>query len=354
MKRLLSILLALLLLSGCAATVLTTDDTTAPPTEVQTRPTEPPFAWQLNLDEALSEQLRGAVDGTDILSIVVVQNGAIAGEYYKEGYHEKSLFPMHSCTKSVTSALIGIALEEGLIESVDTLIADFFPQIAGEKNREDITIRHLLEQTSGIEWPEWGNGAAKWFSFVTSANWVDHVLSKPMAAKPGAVFNYSTGNTHLLSAILDQVSGDALAFAESRLFAPLDIENYELNSDPQGIIDGGSGLSMATRDAAKFGQLYLHGGKWEGRQLVPAAWAEESTKPHSAGYNRYGQYGYQWFIKKFGEYDAYYAVGHGGQYIIVVPELELVTAINSGTFGNIYTPQTVFQEYILKKISSPS
>lgn len=346
MKKIILIVLALSLLFGCATgTEVIIEETTAPATAE--KPTEPTFAWEMNRNAALSEQLSNAAEGTDITAVVVVKNGAIVGEYYKEGYNETSLLRLHSCTKSVTSALVGIALEEGLIEDVDTPISDYFPQIIGNKYQEEITIRHLLEQTAGIEWPEWGTGGTMWLSFVLSENWVDYVLSRPMAAKPGAVFNYSTGNTHLLSAILDQVDDDALAFADGRLFAPLGIENYEFNSDPQGIIDGGSGLSLTARDAAKFGQLFLQNGKWNGRQIVPAAWVGESTRPHAAGYNRYGKYGYQWFVKQFGEYDAYYAVGHGGQYIIVVPALELVTAINSRTFGNIYTPQTIFQEYIL-------
>ena len=347
--------------SSSPVTQTTEAPTTAPP---------PVFAWEFGtpeangMDAAVLEKMHGAVQqDDDILSVVVVKNGVIIDEYYKEGKSETTQFPLHSCTKSFTSALIGIAIDEGLIDGVDVLISNYFPQIAGETGREDITIRHLLEHTSGIEWPEWGSGASKWFAFVTSPNWVDYVLSRPMAANPGNVFNYSTGNTHLLSAILDQVYGKAAGgaraadFAYDRLLKPLGIEDYEFNTDPQGIIDGGSGLAMRARDSAKFGQLLLQRGKWydapggPARQIVPEAWLADATRAHAAGYNRYGKYGYQFYIKSFGKYDAYYAAGHGGQYIFVVPALELVTVINSWSLGNMYTPQTYFQDYVLKALA---
>ena len=377
MKKVLLFLLAVLMIvaSGCGddaadgkpagssvpVTQTTEVPTTAPP---------PVFEWKFGtpqahgMDAAVLEKMHNALQqDDDILSAVVVKNGVIIDEYYKEGKDETSQFPLHSCTKSFTSALIGIAIDEGLIDGVDVLISDYFPQIIGEPDRGDIKIRHLLEHTSGIEWPEWGSGASKWFAFVTSPNWVNYVLTRPMAAKPGNVFNYSTGNTHLLSAILDQAYGKAVPgaravdFARDRLLAPLGIENYEFNTDPQGIMDGGSGLMMSARDSARFGQLLLQRGKWYdtpgglARQIVPADWLAEATRAHAAGYNRYGKYGYQFYIKTFGGYDAFYAAGHGGQYIIVVPELELVTVINSWSLGNMYTPQTYFQDYVLKALA---
>jgi len=364
MKKVLLLLLAIwiILLSGCGDGAAINGPTGVSPTVTEIPVTKPPsFEWQFGppeahgMDAAVLEALHDAVQDADILSIVIVKNDVIIDEYYKKGYDETSLFPLHSCTKSFTSALIGIAIDEGLIDGVDVLISDYFPQVIGEKDREDITIRHLLEHTSGIEWPEWGQSASKWLSLVLSENWVDYILSRPMAAKPGAVFNYSTGNTHLLSAILNQACRTtALDFADERLFRPLGIENYEFNTDPQGIIDGGSGLSMRARDSARFGRLYLHQGKWEdggpARRLVPEAWAAESTRAHAAGYNRYGKYGYQWYVKDFGAYHAFYAAGFGGQYIIVVPALELVTVINSRSFGNMYAPQTYFQDYILAAV----
>ena len=373
MKKILLLLLALLIIfaSACGEGAITSEPTSgsAPATEATAPPTtEPPppvFEWKFGAPEAHGmnteklEALHTEVQkNDDLLSIVVVKDGVIIDEYYKKGSDETTLFPLHSCSKSFTSALVGIAIDEGLIDGVDVLISNYFPQIVGQKDREDITIRHLLEHTSGIEWPEWGSGASKWFSFVTSQNWVEHVLSKPMVARPGKVFNYSTGNTHLLSAILDQVyaGGRATDFAHARLMEPMGIEKYEYNTDPQGIMDGGSGLSMRARDSAKFGLLLLNKGKWDdeqsgaAKQLIPAEWVADATKPHSAGYNRYGKYGYQFYIKSFGEYDSFYAAGHGGQYIFVVPELKLVTVINSWSLGNMYTPQTYFQDYVLAAV----
>ena len=362
MKKLLSLLLALVLIfavPGCGSGGAEADESVeaAETTLVTTEPaTEAPPAngWEFDtpenhgMDGALLARFHEAIGTTDVTSIVIVKNGYIVDEYYKGEFDEDSVFRFNSCTKSFTSALIGIAVEEGLIRGIDTRIAEYFPQIdeSGSAYQKEITIRHLLEHTAGMDWPEWGGSI--WRPFVSAENWVDFILARPMAARPGAVFNYSTGGSHLLAAILEQACGTtARDYMFERLLDPLGIESAELRADPQGVMDGGNGLSMTARDAAKFGQLYLERGMWRGRQIVPEAWVAQSTKRHSAGYASFGQYGYQWWVKTFGEYSAYFAQGHGGQYIIVVPALELVTVMTSRAGTNGAAPQRYFSDYVL-------
>ena len=324
-----------------------------------TTPTEeiPDNNWKFDTPEnhgvnaALLNKLHKEIETTDILSCVIVKEGYIIDEYYKDGYDENSLFRMHSCTKSVTSALIGIAIDKGLLSGVEAQLTDFFPQLATSDNpyRQEMTILHLLEHTSGIEWPEWNGPIFR--PFVTSQNWVEFIFAQPMAAKPGSTFNYTTGGSHLLSALLQQATGEtAYDFALKHVIKPVGMDSVQWSADPQGITDGGNGIYMSARDAAKFGQLYLNNGRWGEKQIIPEEWVRESTKPQSAGYTRYGKYGYQWWVKAFGEngaYNAYYALGHGGQYIFVVPELKLVTVITSLSSANVYTPQPYFNDYVI-------
>ena len=192
-----------------------------------------------------------------------------------------------------------------------------------------------------LEWYEWGGSYSNWEEFRSAENWVDYILGRQQVAQPGAVFNYSTGNTHLLAAALEAAVGKSLLeYGQENLFAPMGIETLTWGTDPQGVTDGGNGVRISSRDAARFGQLYLQKGSWKGEQLVPADWVAESTSVQNPGPGgSTGQYGYQWWIRPYGvnafgtyqaphgaaQYDAYHAFGAWGQYIFVVPELELVT-----------------------------
>ncbi len=300
--------------------------------------------------------LHQAAAQTEIYSIVTAKDGVIIDEYYKEGYDAKSVFRLASCTKSISGALIGIAIDKGYVSGVDTKLTTYFPGLAqsGDAYKQEITLAHLLTHTAGFEWYEWGGG--KMFGqFTRSENWVDFVLNRPIAAKPGTTFNYSTGGSHLLAAVLQQATGRTAAdFGQEFLFEPLGMDSVRWSHDPQGITDGGNGISMTARDAAKFGQLYLNGGEWQGRQVVPAWWVEESVKVQFQRWDHSGSYGYQWWIRPFGDenYDTFYAMGHGGQFIFVVPELGLVTVITS-RFSDTYAPRPYFYDYILAACAPP-
>lgn len=306
-----------------------------------------------NMDAAVFERMHAALEGSSVYAMVTAKDGVIIDEYYQEGYDEDSVFTLHSCSKSFTSALVGIAIDQGLIGGADDLLSDYVPQVLdlADTDKQKITLRHLLTHTSGLEWYEWGGGYSNWEEFRSAPNWVDYILGRNLVSQPGTAFNYSTGNTHLLAAALQQATGkNELEFGKENLFDPLGMESVEWETDPQGISDGGNGISMTARDAARFGQLYLNGGAWNGRQLISSDWLEASTSVQNNGAgDGTGSYGYSWWTRSFGagNYDTYYAFGAWGQYIFVVPELNLVTVIASRGPQNSYVPRPYFTDYVL-------
>lgn len=306
-----------------------------------------------NMDPQTFARMHEALSDSSVYAMVTAKDGVIIDEYYQDGYDENSVFALHSCSKSFTSALIGIAIEQGMIGSVDDPLSDYLPQVLDlpDTDKQKLTLRHLLTQTSGLEWYEWGGGYSNWEEFRSAPNWVEYILGRNLVSQPGAAFNYSTGNTHLLAAALEQAAGmSELAFGKANLFEPLGMDSVEWGTDPQGVSDGGNGISMTARDAARFGQLYLNGGLWNGAQLIPADWLEESTSAQNNGAgDGTGSYGYSWWIRPFGtgNYDTYYAFGAWGQYVLVVPELDLVTVIASSGPQSSYASRPYFTDYVL-------
>lgn len=306
--------------------------------EPEPEPPEPVFSqWGTGLpedhgiDPSALVALHTSLTGTNIYAVLTVRDGVIVDEYYQDGYSQESIFPLHSCSKSFTSTLTGLALEEGLIDSLDAPIETWFPQLAGNPKGQ-ITIRDLLVHKSGLEWHEWDGDS--FFALNRSENWVDYVLSQPLLYEPGTVFSYTTGGSHLLAAILEQATEDGmLKYAGEKLFTPLGMESVQWGTDTQGILDGGNGIRMTVRDAARFGQLFLNNGLWEGERLVPEEWISQATAIHEQRYGGGGSYGYQWWIRSFGQqgYDSFFAMGAMGQFIFVVPELSLVTVITADT-----------------------
>lgn len=371
MKKILTILLAgALLLSACShpntAPSSNSVAASSPPVLSEAAPAPEPEpepavdnGWKLDtpenhqMDPDILAQLHTALADSQVTAMVTAKDGVIVDEYYGEGYDETSVFALHSVSKSFTGALVGVALEEGLIGSVDDLLSGYLPQVAEQEDarKQQLTLRHLLTHTSGLEWYEWGGGTSNWREFQSAPNWVDYILGRQLVHEPGAVFNYSTGNTHLLSAVLQQATGmSELAYGQEKLFTPLGMDSVQWKTDPQGITDGGNGISMTARDAARFGQLYLNGGSWNGWQLISEQWLAQSTSVQNAGPGgSTGQYGYQWWVRSFGagSYETYYAFGAWGQYIFVVPALNLVSVIASHYPQDSYAPRPYFTDYVL-------
>lgn len=300
-----------------------------------------PWEWQhdtlenQNINRSAIEDVHTSLDSYPINAEVIIRNGLMVDEYYKDGYDENSIFTLQSTSKSVTSAIFGIAIDKRYIEDVDEPISTYFPQILkyGSEYKNQITIWNLLTHTTGLDVSD----TANWDAWLASDNWINYVLDKPAVSKPGTVFNYFTGNTHLLSAIISQSTGQTTYdFGKKYLFDKLDMNSVQCTTDSQGISDGGNGFAMDIHDMAKFGQLYLNNGVWEGEQIISSEWIEQSTTLQFDRLSGSADYGYQWWVRTFGDqnYPAYFAQGHYGQYIFVVPDLELVVAFTSHYEGS--------------------
>lgn len=377
MKKTYSLLLAAtLILSGCANAPVAPSASPPPPSSAMEAPVQEPSpstpepeptpkvdnSWKLDAPENHSMNpdsftaLHEALSGSTVYAMVTAKDGVIIDEYYMDGYDKTSTFALHSCSKSFTSALVGIALEQGMIGSIDDPLSKYLPQVLelADTDKRKITLRNLLTHTTGLEWYEWGGGRSNWQEFRSAPNWVDYILGQSLVTQPGTQFNYGTGATHLMAAALEQAVGmNALDFGKANLFQPLGMDSVDWGTDPQGIIDGGNGITMTARDAARFGQLYLDGGIWNGKQLISQEWLEQSTSVQNAGPGgSTGEYGLSWWVRSFNGYDSYYAFGAWGQYIFVVPELDLVTVIASKGPQDSYLPRPYFTDYVLAALSS--
>jgi CubicO group peptidase (beta-lactamase class C family) len=329
-------------------------DTALPEEEVYW-PTE---AWRVaapheqGMDAAVLGQMLDAIDeqNLNIDSVVVVHNGYIVAEKYYPPYKQDTMHDLYSVTKSVVSALIGIAIQAGYINSVDDLVLDFFPERTFENDdplKRSITLEHLLTMSSGLAWD--------WDEMVSTRDWVQYVLDQPMVIEPGTEFYYSSGNAHVLSAIIQEASGlNTRDFAQLYLFDPLGISEIRWKTDLDGIPKGGWGMAMKPRDMAKLGYLYLNQGRWDGRQIIPAEWVAASTA-------RYVQVpeplepwdlymGYLWWLHQDGPYAAH---GTKGQFIYVIPDSDLVVVFTSNLPDSKFAqPQLLIRDYIIPAVTA--
>lgn len=278
-----------------------------------------PTAWRDGLSKELTK--------IPVRAALVVKDGSIIYEYYGQGDDVNTDYSIYSCTKSITSAAVGVAIEQGLLPGVDSRLGDFFPDL-DDPQKEAITVGQLLNLTAGFEWTEALTDGVM-LDWMLADNQVDYVLNKKMLHQPGEVFNYSSGNTQLLSAIIEKVTGMSEAdYVRKNILEPIGIDDVLWWSDAQGITFGGFGIWLTAREAARFGQLYLNEGRWGEQQVVPAEWVRESTV--SQGNIAY--YGYNWWVdvpEPEQAFRMYYASGFGGQHIIVVPEHQLVAVVMS-------------------------
>lgn len=286
------------------------------------------------MDADMLSKLRSRLEGEMPLvrSVLIARRDQVVFEYYRQGITSESLHYIASATKSFISALAGIALEKGCLPSIDEKIVRLLPARVLEgidPKASDITVRHLLTMTSGFAWDEKSFTPAMWKEM---ADFVQSAAQRRVAGTPGGDFNYDSLSVHLLSAILTEACGMSTAnFAEENLFKPIGISDYRWSTDPQGYYTGPYGIRMRTRDLARFGRLFLHKGNWQGRQVIPAGFFEESTSRQNAGgWPGRTDYGYLWWVTGgAGNRRSYFANGQGGQFIYVVPEAELVFVITA-------------------------
>lgn len=303
----------------------------------------------------------------EIHSLLVVRNGWLVLEEYFDGYTSERLHTQQSVSKSVTSALIGIAIAQGKIPGVSSKILDFFPEeksrYASDARKNAITVEHLLTMRTGTDFhesPYQGSPLDRMNS--QSRDWLRFYLDSKMVRDPGTAFRYDSGGVILLGGILRKTTGlHADAFAVKHLFQPLGIRKHDWYKASDGEVHTGGGLDLTPPDMARFGLLYLRGGRWEGHQVVPRAWIEDSFRNRAdatrRGSSRKTGYGYLWWILPMdpgGEPGGIYAaMGHMGQYIFVIPDRDLVVTVTAGTRGysDQIKPIEFLRSHILPAVS---
>ena len=273
--------------------------------------------------------LSRANDLPRLRSILVSWNGDTVLEQYFNGASADRLTNVKSVSKSVMSGLVGVAISEGLIESVDQPIGDLLPGIPDDPVRSQIRIGDLLSMQAGLETTS-NRNYGRW---VQSEDWVRFALEQPVVAEPGGPMIYSTGNTHLLSAIITSVSGESTLDFARRAFAPLGFELAAWPTDPGGLYFGGNDMEFTPRQMLALGVMYLNKGRYGADQVLPEAWVNASWEPRVESPREEGRYyGYGWWIRDMAGFESPYAWGYGGQFIVTVPELNLVIVTTSSSY----------------------
>ena len=283
-----------------------------------------------------------------IQSVTVVRHGAMVLDAYFFPFEKDEKHIIHSCTKSIMSALVGIAIDKGYIKGVNQRVLDFFPDMAVanlDDRKQAITLEDLLTMASGLKCRD--SYLYRWrglMEMVNSADWAQYVLDLPMAEAPGQRFEYCNGVSYLLSVIVQETTGmRTLDFARKYLFGPLAIADIKWLISPQNVDVGWGEMWLRPHDMAKIGWLYLNKGKWDGKQIVPKEWVDASTRGHIAS-TLFPHYGYQWWV----DASYYMAVGYRGQFIYVIPEKNMVVVFTGALApDNFFRPKEMLDEYII-------
>jgi len=283
---------------------------------------------------ALDEALSRAGELQRLQAVLVARDGDTVLARRFRGPRLTVPVNVKSVSKSIVSVLVGIAIAEGALPGVDQPIGDYFAeQLADDAEADDkraITIGDLLSMRSGLERTSGGN----YNDWVSSADWVAYALGRPLLRQPGTAMDYSTGNTHLLSAILTQATGmSTYAYAKAKLAEPLAIALPRWRRDPQGIYFGGNQMFLSPRALLRFGEMMRQGGVYREQQVVPGDWVQASTTPRTRSPYSGELYGYGWFVSQAAGHDMYFAWGYGGQHVFVVPDLALTIVVTSKTGG---------------------
>jgi CubicO group peptidase (beta-lactamase class C family) len=323
-----------------------------------------------NLIEAADKEINFALK--TVHSFIIIKNGCLIYEKYYNGFKAQHKAQIASVTKSIISSLIGIALDKGMINSIEQKVVDFFPEHKAKITdplMNEITIKDLLTMTSGILWRVRAMREQMAMRMRKSPDWIEFVMTLPIDYGMRGKFVYNSSSSHMLSAILTKATGmSTREFANKYLFSAIGIDivsdkplpneeaglyqspiwrsDFQWPTDPQGYNTGGFGLALKPIDLAKFGYLFLKNGVWQGERIISEDWVKASTTTKSEG-NSNGTYGYQWWtndeiVHKF------FALGWGGQYIMVVPELDIVSVITSrADVSRWNSPGHLFDKYVI-------
>jgi CubicO group peptidase (beta-lactamase class C family) len=328
-----------------------------------------PLAEEEGLNgKALEWLVKDIQDGNygEVRSLVIMRNGRVVLEEYFENNKRDSLLSLFSITKSVLSALYGIAMEQGYIQSLDETIWSYFESYGPVQNMDGvkagITIGHLLSMSAGLDWNELGvpfsDPSNTFVEWEQADDEIQFVLDRPLVTYPGTVVNYNSGLSQLLSVIFTESTGQAASeFAAENLFNHLGIEDWSWSALNDSVSNGGWGLRLRPLDLAKFGQLYLQQGRWGDTQVVPEDWVAASTD--SLGVmNIWVNYGYQWWrygnrMVAAGMLDStgiYMGTGWGGQYLWIIPYYNMVVAVLAANSDDSLLDEPMLWDYLLRMI----
>ncbi len=339
------------------------DPSTRPPVKRNSTPLQTSAPEAQGVDSAkLEAAYRHAETLQPLLSLLVLRNNVLVGEAYLHGAESDTAYNIKSVSKSILSALTGIALREGFVKELEQPISEFFPEhfeppaeyegwtkrrAETDSFKRRVTLRHLLDHTSGYAWNE--NQPLFW-AWLWSGDYVRFFLDLPFVDEPDRKFIYNTGGTHALSALLGRTSGmTTLEFADRYLFAPTGMEVRRWDRSPEGNYIGGAEMHFTARHLARFALLYLNGGRWDGKEVLPEEWVKESTAEHvkanysvsadeavpeswSWGFLEKGNftgYGYLWWRRDTRGHETFVGLGYGGQFIFIIPDLDMIVVATS-------------------------
>jgi CubicO group peptidase (beta-lactamase class C family) len=289
------------------------------------------------VDEALITQVTDLITREEykrIDGLLILRNNKLIYENYFHGYTSDVLHNMFSVGKSITSILVGIAIEKGFISSVNAPITQLLPEYQSYKNpdsrKDQITIEHLLNMTSGLDCDDWTQSTET--QMQQSNDWIKFTLDLPLVNNPGSKGSYCTGCAVTLGRIIENKSGLSLeAFANKYLFEPLNITQYKWHTMPDGKSSGGGLFFLRPRDMAKIGLLMINNGNLNGKQIVSAQWVQQSGQKNVKLQGPFDGYGYLWWKQAFtGSIETYFADGNGGQQLFIVPSKDLVIVFTGG------------------------
>lgn len=312
------------------------DDSTKPGLESYNWSTSNPEAQGMD-SQLLTQAFEQGEEKGYVDCILVIRNGYLVAEKYYNGFTKDTPHNVKSVSKSFLSALTGIAIRDGYLDSLGLKMLDFFPEYIYDSidpRKYNITIRHLLMMRAGIDKDE-----NLYEQIYNSSNWIKTTIELPLLYNPGTTFSYNTFQTHLLSGIITKASGmSTMDFAKEYLLQQMNIDCADWKKDPQGYYFGGNNMYFTPRNMARLGYLYMNDGMLDGKQIVPGEWVKASlTNYTNFNATPWGDleninYGYLWWLGEIKGYKTFLAIGHGGQYVVNFPDLNMIVVTTSESY----------------------
>ncbi|MBU2224204.1 MAG: beta-lactamase family protein [Gammaproteobacteria bacterium] len=320
--------------------------------------------WQVSTAAAeglnatlLDDAYQAAAAENGLYAVLIAKRGLLVGEAYYSNKTASDLLHLRSATKTLVSTLVGIAIAEGKIQSIDQPISDFLAADYGDllTDKADITLRHLLTMSSGIRWDE--STLSGYTDWESASDPIRYVLERDLQAAPGEQFNYNSGASHLLSVILSKATGMSIeSYAKEKLFAPLGIIRWQWPKLQDGFHNGAAGLQLTARDLTKLAVLWQQQGRWQQQQLVPASYILTAAEPQRflrasvGGLNLTG-YGFLWWLGENNGRDLQLAWGYGGQFVLTMPAQDVtILVMGNNVPQNLQDQERRLMELVVQKI----